>query len=108
MSHGVCFRPEHVGVWASRGLGADYLWNRLRDLVDLCWLKTATTEERNTGELLVARMDGMTIALRMASPAQTQALIDQALEFIQKHTSEGLEWRISNGELVLREINPRS
>lgn len=103
MDYGLCFDEAHTGVYAAREHGEAYLWTRLRDLVDICWLKETSSASRNEGALLVARMDALLEQGHLASRA-AQNVRDDALSFIQKRTSEGLRWRISGDELSLRKF----
>lgn len=98
MRYGVCFDHDDVGVYATPGHGPEYLWQRLRDLVDGCWIKESSTRGRNEGQIIVGTMDRY---IRDLKPIP-RPLLDEALEFLQHRTSEGLKWRISGEHLELR------
>lgn len=98
MRYGLCFDHDDVGIYATAGYGQEYLWQRLRDLVDSCWIKESNSLGRIEGKVITQLFDA---SMRNGIPVQ-QFLIDDALDFLQQRTAEGLVWRISGNELSLR------
>lgn len=98
--YGLCFDGSDEGVYSSNTHGPEYMWQRLRDLVDGCWIKDHSVDGRNEGQLIVRLID----RYMLAKTPVPHALIDQAIKFLQFRTAHGYAWRLSGNELSLRKL----